>query len=237
MMSFQSKDSQTILFIHSSQALSGSAIDRHLLGLKMIAKENGLPVPPFLTDALLQETGHWRMATSQVKPSVQLQVKLMCKEYKLLLWPYMTTEKIHTNGPTLYSYQNTWTAQGELPFAVLDKLSLKWRNGDVNRRQFHIVGQRITCCQLRKRYSYRSSYQVAPCPSLLLSRMATVSSTRLAQMTSPLTSRPGDPGQIMTPGHWAKAFARLSWKDATCFSRTRFPTVNCDCTIDYARDT
>ena len=52
------------------QVLSGQGIDRHLLGLQLIAVENSLPVPSFLTDTDVTKTRTWRLSTSQVRVRV-----------------------------------------------------------------------------------------------------------------------------------------------------------------------
>uniref|UniRef100_A0A3B4F213 Carnitine O-acetyltransferase-like n=1 Tax=Pundamilia nyererei TaxID=303518 RepID=A0A3B4F213_9CICH len=50
----------------SKQAISGQAIDRHLLGLKMQAIEENLSVPDVLKDAAYTKALHYRLSTSQV---------------------------------------------------------------------------------------------------------------------------------------------------------------------------
>lgn len=50
----------------SLQAISGQAIDRHLLGLKMIAVEGKVPLPAIFTDAAYSKALHYRLSTSQV---------------------------------------------------------------------------------------------------------------------------------------------------------------------------
>lgn len=49
-----------------SQAVQGFGIDRHLLGLKMIAKENGLQVPELYSDEGYVKSCTYRLSTSQV---------------------------------------------------------------------------------------------------------------------------------------------------------------------------
>jgi hypothetical protein len=50
--------------------VNGKAIDRHLMGLRMIAKERaaagGPPVPAFLEDECVAESSNWRLSTSTV---------------------------------------------------------------------------------------------------------------------------------------------------------------------------
>lgn len=49
-----------------TQAVQGFAIDRHLLGLKLIAKENNLPVPELYSDEGYSKSSSYRLSTSQV---------------------------------------------------------------------------------------------------------------------------------------------------------------------------
>ncbi|XP_053675184.1 carnitine O-acetyltransferase [Anopheles nili] len=49
-----------------SMAIQGQGVDRHLLGLKLIAKENGMTLPELYGDRGLQRSAHMRLSTSQV---------------------------------------------------------------------------------------------------------------------------------------------------------------------------
>lgn len=49
-----------------SMAIQGHGVDRHLLGLKLIAKENGMELPELFADRGLQQSAHMRLSTSQV---------------------------------------------------------------------------------------------------------------------------------------------------------------------------
>ncbi|XP_059048863.1 carnitine O-acetyltransferase-like [Achroia grisella] len=51
---------------YTVQALQGFGVDRHLLGLKLIAKENGIDIPNLYTDAGFIKSAHMRISTSQV---------------------------------------------------------------------------------------------------------------------------------------------------------------------------
>ncbi|XP_063320051.1 carnitine O-acetyltransferase [Pelmatolapia mariae] len=51
---------------YTNTAISGQAIDRHLLGLKMQAIEENLSVPDVLKDAAYTKALHYRLSTSQV---------------------------------------------------------------------------------------------------------------------------------------------------------------------------
>ncbi|MBN3318503.1 CACP acetyltransferase, partial [Atractosteus spatula] len=55
-----------LFFPISSQALQGQAIDRHLLGLKLQAIEEGLSVPRLFMDTAYALATHWRLRTGQV---------------------------------------------------------------------------------------------------------------------------------------------------------------------------
>ncbi|KAL0849138.1 hypothetical protein ABMA28_013487 [Loxostege sticticalis] len=51
---------------YTVQALQGLGVDRHLLGLKLIALENGIEVPKIYSDAGYIKSAHMRISTSQV---------------------------------------------------------------------------------------------------------------------------------------------------------------------------
>ena len=57
-------DSSISLFI--VQAINGEGVDRHLLGLKMLAIENGMDVPSIYLDPSYSVSNNWRLSTSQV---------------------------------------------------------------------------------------------------------------------------------------------------------------------------
>lgn len=48
------------------QALNGFGVDRHLLGLKLIALENGIDIPDLYKDVAFTRSAHMRISTSQV---------------------------------------------------------------------------------------------------------------------------------------------------------------------------
>jgi hypothetical protein len=48
------------------EAVKGFGVDRHLLGLRLIAMENGEPMHPLFKDELFSRTNHWRLSTSQL---------------------------------------------------------------------------------------------------------------------------------------------------------------------------
>ena len=50
----------------SIQATNFEAIDRHLLGLKLTALENGIPLPELFRDKAYGYAMHFRLSTSQV---------------------------------------------------------------------------------------------------------------------------------------------------------------------------
>ena len=49
-----------------AMAVQGFGIDRHLLGLKLIAKENNIPIPALYSDEGYAKSAHMRLSTSQV---------------------------------------------------------------------------------------------------------------------------------------------------------------------------
>lgn len=51
---------------YTNMAISGQAIDRHLLGLKMVAAEEKLSVPDVFTDTAYAKALHYQLSTSQV---------------------------------------------------------------------------------------------------------------------------------------------------------------------------
>lgn len=51
---------------YTVQALQGFGVDRHLLGLKLIALENGIELPKLYTDPGYTRSAHMRISTSQV---------------------------------------------------------------------------------------------------------------------------------------------------------------------------
>lgn len=51
---------------YTNMAVSGQAIDRHLLGLKMLALEQKMSLPPIFTDQSYSKALHYRLSTSQV---------------------------------------------------------------------------------------------------------------------------------------------------------------------------
>lgn len=51
---------------YTVMAMSGEGVDRHLLGLKLIARENNVPVPELYSDEAFIRSTHFRISTSQV---------------------------------------------------------------------------------------------------------------------------------------------------------------------------
>ena len=56
----------TALTTVCGQAISGQGIDRHLLGLKLAALENGHNIPELHLDTAFTESNYFRLSTSQV---------------------------------------------------------------------------------------------------------------------------------------------------------------------------
>ena len=48
------------------QGVSGQAVDRHLLGLRLIAQEAGMEIPDFYKDEAYSRSMYFRLSTSQV---------------------------------------------------------------------------------------------------------------------------------------------------------------------------
>lgn len=51
---------------YTQWAVGGGGVDRHLLGLKLIAKEYGKNIPDLLMEPSVAGTSHWKLSTSQV---------------------------------------------------------------------------------------------------------------------------------------------------------------------------
>ncbi|CAG9825538.1 unnamed protein product [Phaedon cochleariae] len=51
---------------YAMEAVNGFGVDRHLLGLKLIAQENGIELPRIFTDPSFKRSSHMRISTSQV---------------------------------------------------------------------------------------------------------------------------------------------------------------------------
>ncbi|XP_077291929.1 carnitine O-Acetyl-Transferase [Arctopsyche grandis] len=51
---------------YSVEAVNGFGVDRHLLGLKLTATENGIEIPKIYSDSGFVKSSHMRMSTSQV---------------------------------------------------------------------------------------------------------------------------------------------------------------------------
>ncbi|VDM26890.1 unnamed protein product [Toxocara canis] len=51
---------------YTVQAMTGSGMDRHLLGLRLAASELGIPMPEIFTTDAYKEMMHFRLSTSQV---------------------------------------------------------------------------------------------------------------------------------------------------------------------------
>ena len=48
------------------QGISGQAVDRHLLGLRLIAQEAGMEIPDLFKDEAYLKSNHFSLSTSQV---------------------------------------------------------------------------------------------------------------------------------------------------------------------------
>ena len=50
------------------QVVNGEGIDRHFLGLKLAAIENGIDLPKLFMDPVYESSCYWKISTSQVSP-------------------------------------------------------------------------------------------------------------------------------------------------------------------------
>lgn len=64
--SVNNRSAYLFAFLCSDQALEGHGIDRHLLGLKMQAIEEGRSVPKVFMDTGYGVATHWKLRTGQV---------------------------------------------------------------------------------------------------------------------------------------------------------------------------
>lgn len=55
-----------LLLFSNDQALNGHGIDRHLLGLKLQAIEEGYSIPKVFMDTAYGVATHWKLRTGQV---------------------------------------------------------------------------------------------------------------------------------------------------------------------------
>lgn len=63
---------------YAKMAMSGSGVDRHLMGLKLIARENGMGIPELYNDDGFVKSTNYRISTSQVRLAfVRLQINLL----------------------------------------------------------------------------------------------------------------------------------------------------------------
>lgn len=52
---------------YAKMAMSGAGVDRHLMGLKLIARENGMGMPELYNDDGFVKSTNYRISTSQVR--------------------------------------------------------------------------------------------------------------------------------------------------------------------------
>ncbi|GAB0099293.1 uncharacterized protein DMENIID0001_151450 [Sergentomyia squamirostris] len=57
---------------YTMMAIQGKGVDRHLLGLKLTAKENNMKIPELFNDAGFVKSSHMRLSTSQVPSQFEL---------------------------------------------------------------------------------------------------------------------------------------------------------------------
>lgn len=58
---------------YTNEAINGDGIDRHLLGLKLMAIEMGENVPEIFMDPSYTKSTHFRLSTSQVRYRMQME--------------------------------------------------------------------------------------------------------------------------------------------------------------------
>lgn len=80
------------LFIVFVQALQGEGIDRHLLGLKLQAIEEGLSVPRIFMDTAYGLATHWKLRTGQVRTPYTQYRKLSSEN--AVLNKYLTRHRV-----------------------------------------------------------------------------------------------------------------------------------------------
>jgi len=80
---------------YSSAAVQGSGVDRHILGLKLIAKENNIPLPQFFCDPSLSISSHWNLSTSQVNIYILSLITIKIKINFLFILGRLTLRSIH----------------------------------------------------------------------------------------------------------------------------------------------
>ena len=51
---------------YAAEAVQGFGVDRHLLGLKLIARQHNIDLPAFFNDEGVKKSSHFRLSTSQV---------------------------------------------------------------------------------------------------------------------------------------------------------------------------
>uniref|UniRef100_A0A674N1F8 Carnitine O-acetyltransferase a n=1 Tax=Takifugu rubripes TaxID=31033 RepID=A0A674N1F8_TAKRU len=67
--------------LYTNMAINGQAIDRHLLGLKMTALENKLPLPAIFADKAYNKALHFKLSTSQVCATVSCVLVLLLSSF------------------------------------------------------------------------------------------------------------------------------------------------------------
>lgn len=60
---------------YANEAVRGFGVDRHLLGLKKIAAENGIEIPALFQDPGYIQSTHFKLSTSQVNSKLIMQEK------------------------------------------------------------------------------------------------------------------------------------------------------------------
>ncbi len=95
-----------------SQAISGQAPDRHLLGLRLIASEAGIELPGIFTDPAYSKSLHFNLSTSQVMNSIIIATKKVLYSIPItvrLLCTHTHTYHTHTHITPTHTSPSTHT--------------------------------------------------------------------------------------------------------------------------------
>ena len=77
------------------QGVSGQAVDRHLLGLRLIAQEAGMEIPDFFKDEAYSRSMYYQLSTSQVSHVTDIYKDDIAESEWLasIPWPILTSQQ------------------------------------------------------------------------------------------------------------------------------------------------